>query len=75
MKAHEKCNILAHSKFMETHFGPNEPAAFCAQLKEAAGRAQGSWSTYINREENIRRKFPPRRESCNKYRLIVARGC
>jgi hypothetical protein len=32
MKVHEKCNILAHSKFMETHFGPNEPAAFCALL-------------------------------------------
>jgi hypothetical protein len=31
MKAHQKCHILAHSKFMETHFGPNEPAAFCAQ--------------------------------------------
>jgi hypothetical protein len=29
MKAHQKCGILAHSKFMETHFGPNEPAAFC----------------------------------------------
>jgi hypothetical protein len=29
MKAHPKCGILAHSKFMETHFGPNEPSAFC----------------------------------------------
>jgi hypothetical protein len=34
MKAHEKCDILAHSKFMETHFGPNEPAAFCAEESE-----------------------------------------
>jgi hypothetical protein len=35
MKAHQKCGILAHSKFMETHFGPNEPAAFCARCPHA----------------------------------------